>query len=254
MTTERWPCVTARCLTDDLGLALPDPQVERRADLAHDVIDKLKNLAPSFPATQDPVAVLRDAGLPAFRFKIGDFRSCTWLERPENIDPQCDVVWLLATAWRRDGDTDDAYNVFAGLHSAGRLKPSVGDYKTLQSELLFHHQIPEAARELSAAIDHRLINPDLTTTFESVTLIPIMAMVDVIVVEEDTTNGMLAEIIIAFFHSAKFNNQIAPTIHALVIDEVARMHALPPAYEWERARGYERFPAAESIYVCTTEL
>lgn len=42
MTTERWPCVTARCLTDDLGLALPDPQVT--ADPQTRVLDVVKDL------------------------------------------------------------------------------------------------------------------------------------------------------------------------------------------------------------------
>ncbi len=130
--------LTLRCLSEDLGLAIP-PVTEsieataERADLAGHgpMVAKFFEMAPVAPQNQDRVLAIRDRLV--FRFKFVAYRVATW------VDPESNVVWMLAAALRR-ADSDDAYDYFEALHNAGRLLPDRRD----------------AARDL-AEVDTRLL-------------------------------------------------------------------------------------------------
>ncbi len=56
-----------------------------------------------------------------YRLRHGRWRDATWLEA------DAARFWLCAAAQREEGSGEDAYELFAALHRAGRLLPDEDD-------------------------------------------------------------------------------------------------------------------------------
>lgn len=235
----RWPSVTARCLTEDLNLRLPDPQVQRRADLDHPALQELRRLAPSTPQGQKAIAQLHDHGFHGFRLRFSNHRGCTWHDGNE------DIVWLLAYALHQGGDEDDCYNYFEDLYSSQLLTPTNADVQAVRLEQLFHAQVPRFGKEVAGAIQDALYSPEVVVELDNEALLPVKVRVAVEPVDEEE----LVEIVVAFFHSTALDHRVAQVIHTLLLNEVSEILGLPPAEKWEVSTGYRYFPQAIATYV-----
>jgi hypothetical protein len=130
---------TIRCFTQDLGLELPDLDVDL-GDIDDPWLDELRRIAPRSPTGQKRILSIRSPMV--YRLRVSDERGATWLEESRN------VVWLCAVQRREEGSGDDAYVWFAELHADNQLLPSDDDrlrdraeavlrfHKTLTSDLL----------------------------------------------------------------------------------------------------------------------
>lgn len=122
--------VTRRCLKDDLGLS--DEQVLQYTKLdardymdLHASVDKLVAMRGQAPQGGEPIYGPFPRG--SIRsLHVGSGRAVTaW-------DPTENVCWLLAfDGYHRNGEADDAYNVFIDLYNADELLPTAQDYKDL---------------------------------------------------------------------------------------------------------------------------
>jgi hypothetical protein len=110
--------VTIRCVRDDLGLPLPPVEVSI-VSLEHPLIAEARRLAPSAPWGQKRILAVGPALV--YRLRHGRWRGATWIERDQLR------FWLCAGARREEGSVEDAYEVFAALHRAGRLLPDDDD-------------------------------------------------------------------------------------------------------------------------------
>lgn len=109
---------TLRCLTDDLGLELPDLGTDLGL-LDHPFLAELRRIAPTSPDGQKRILSI-DRPL-VYRIRVSSERGATWLEDAKSI------VWLCAAHRREGGSQDDAYAFFIELHEAGRLLPNDDD-------------------------------------------------------------------------------------------------------------------------------
>lgn len=110
--------VTIRCITDDLGLPLPPVEVDI-GSVAHPLVVEVRRLAPHAPRGQKRVLAIEHPMI--YRARHGRWRGATWVEEAQQR------FWLCAAALRTDGSSDDAFQRFVALHSAGRLLPSADD-------------------------------------------------------------------------------------------------------------------------------
>ncbi len=115
---ERRTRPTIRCLRDDLGIALPTVDVDL-GSVDHPLIEEARRVVPAAPRGQKRILAI-DHPL-VYRLRHGRWRGATWLEE------EAARFWLLAGAQRAAGSRDDAYEVFAALHDAGRLLPDDDD-------------------------------------------------------------------------------------------------------------------------------
>lgn len=149
--------MTLRCLRDDLHLALPPVEVDL-GGLDHPLIAEARRLAPPAPRGQKRILSI---GHPlVYRLRHGRWRGATWLESDEVR------FWLCAGALREEGSGDDAYEVFAALHQAGRLLPDEDD--RLRDALERNARIiDDAAGSIPAALDEASARRarDLTVRF-----------------------------------------------------------------------------------------
>jgi hypothetical protein len=141
--------VTIRCITDDLGLELPPVEVDI-ASLEHPLIAETLRLAPSAPQGQKRILAI-DRPI-VYRVRHGRWRGATWIEREQRR------FWLCAGAQREEGSAEDAYEMFAALHQAGRLLPDDDD--ELRDALERNVRIIDDATDsiasvLTEAFDHR---------------------------------------------------------------------------------------------------
>src|SRR5579862_2552612 len=111
--------VTLCCLTEDLGLAVPSPDVEL-GDLSHPLVGEAWRIAPASPRGQKRILSI-DRPL-VYRLRFSDQRGAAWL------DVEAGILWLLAVAKREARSDDDAYAYFVDFHRAGRLLPTEDDY------------------------------------------------------------------------------------------------------------------------------
>jgi hypothetical protein len=110
--------VTLRCLREDVGLDVPPVEVDLGA-MDHPLIAEARRVAPTAPRGQKRVLSI---GRPlVYRLRHGRWRGATWLEADAGR------FWLCAAAQREAGSPDDAYELFAALHAAGRLLPDDDD-------------------------------------------------------------------------------------------------------------------------------
>src|SRR6266536_1788868 len=109
---------TIRCLTEDLGIALPWLDTDL-GELDDSWLGELRRIAPASPRGQKRVLAI---GSPlVYRLRLSAERGVTWM------DEEHDVVWLCAVHRRQEGSDDDAYTWFAKLHADGMLLPSSDD-------------------------------------------------------------------------------------------------------------------------------
>jgi hypothetical protein len=142
---ERRTRPTIRCLHDDLCIELPTVDVDL-GSVEHPLMDEVRRVSPTAPRGQKRILAI-DHPL-VYRLRHGRWRGATWLEE------DAARLWLLAGAQRAAGSRDDAYDVFAALHAAGRLLP--GDDDRLRDEVERDARViaatrTEAPRALAAA-------------------------------------------------------------------------------------------------------
>jgi hypothetical protein len=136
--------VTLRCVREDLGLDVPPVEVDL-GSLDHPLIAEARRLAPSAPRGQKRILAIEHPLV--YRVRHARWRGATWLETAEGR------FWLCAGALREEGAGDDAYEVFAALHQAGRLLPDADDQ--LRDTLERNARIIDSA---AAAIPDTLAN------------------------------------------------------------------------------------------------
>ena len=117
---------TIRCLTEDMGIPLPNLDADLGADVDHPLIDELRRLAADSPIGQKRVLSI-DHPL-VYRLRVARHRGATW------VDEEHGIVWLCAARAREDGSADDAFAWFADLHAAGRLLPTDDDRRRDRAE------------------------------------------------------------------------------------------------------------------------
>jgi hypothetical protein len=122
---------TIRCLTEDLGLELPELDVDL-GDFHDPWLDELRRIAPHSPAGQKRILSIRSPLV--FRLRVSNERGATWLDEARG------VVWLCAVQHREDGSDGDAFVRFAELHESGRLLPTDDDQlrDAAEAVLRFH--------------------------------------------------------------------------------------------------------------------
>jgi len=109
---------TLRCLTDDFELPIPPLSVDL-SDTDHVLMVEARRVAPTSPTGQK--RILSIAHPLVYRLRHSRWRGATWAE------PKTDRFWVLGGAFREEGDDDDAYEYFKGLHDAGKLLPTDDD-------------------------------------------------------------------------------------------------------------------------------
>jgi hypothetical protein len=132
------PCVTRRCLTEDLGL--PAKRVDWTMDelaAANEAIAAFRDRRAEMGSPgQEPIRALLPEVI-AFSLHVGRRRGATWHHR------EAGVIWLLAVGYHREGHIDDAYAHFERLKAAGRLLPTRDDMLAF-----VRSQAPTLARSL----------------------------------------------------------------------------------------------------------
>jgi len=141
--------VTLRCVREDLGLELPPVEVHL-GSLDHPLVAEARRIAPAAPRGQK--RILSIAHPLVYRIRHARWRGATWLETDERR------FWLCAGALREEGSGDDAYELFATLHAAGRLLPDADDH--LRDALEHNARIIDAAATaIPDALDSALARP-----------------------------------------------------------------------------------------------
>lgn len=122
--------VTERCLKDDLGLdakrakELFDLDARAFKD-EHAAVKKFVDMRGAAPDKAEPMYGPFPRGLVG-SLHVGSARAATTWDEVEG------VCWLLAyNDFHRNGDPDDAYEVFIALYNAGELMPTEQDYDRL---------------------------------------------------------------------------------------------------------------------------
>lgn len=147
MTQDRRSRPTIRCLTEDLGLDLPELATDV-GQIDHPWLAELRRIAPASPTGQKRILSIDHPLI--YRLRVSSERGATWIDQEE-------VVWLCAVRRREEGSDDDAFEWFAELHTAGRLLPSDDDRLRDRAEevIRLHRRLTS---ELFELIDHALKN------------------------------------------------------------------------------------------------
>jgi hypothetical protein len=149
--------VTLRCLREDLEVEVPPVEVDL-GSLDHPLLSETRRVAPTSPRGQKRILSIERPLV--YRLRHGRWRGATWLEAGAAR------FWLCAGAQREEGSGQDAYEIFAALHQAGRLLPDDDD--RLRDELERNARIVDAAADsipsvLADAFAHR--DRDVTACF-----------------------------------------------------------------------------------------
>jgi hypothetical protein len=149
--------VTLRCLREDLEMEVPPVELDL-GSLNHPLLGEARRLAPTSPRGQKRILSIERPLV--YRLRHGRWRGATWLEA------EAARFWLCAGALREEGSGEDAYEVFAALHRAGRLLPDGDD--RLRDELERNARIIDDAADsisfiLADALNHR--DRDVTACF-----------------------------------------------------------------------------------------
>jgi len=152
---ERRTRVTLRCLREDLKLDVPPVETDL-GSLDHPLVAEARRLASAAPRGQRRILSIEHPLV--YRLRHGRWRGATWLEA------EAARFWLCAGAQREEGSGEDAYEIFAALHRAGRLLPDDDD--RLRDELERNARIIDDAADLipsvlADAFNHR----DVTACF-----------------------------------------------------------------------------------------
>ncbi len=154
---ERRTRVTLRCLREDLELEVPPVEIDL-GGLDHPLLDEARRLAPAAPRGQRRILSIERPLV--YRLRHGRWRGATWLE------VEAARFWLCAGAQREEGSSEDAYEIFAALHQAGRLLPDEDD--RLRDELERNARIiDDAADSIPSVLADAFANRgrDVTTCF-----------------------------------------------------------------------------------------
>jgi hypothetical protein len=108
---ERRTRVTLRCLREDLEVEVPPVEIDL-GGLDHPLIGEARRLTPAAPRGQKRILSIERPL--AYRLRHGRWRGATYLET------EAGRFWLCAGAQREAGSGEDAYEIFAALHRAGR--------------------------------------------------------------------------------------------------------------------------------------
>ncbi|MGD0455920.1 MAG: hypothetical protein ABSB69_20230, partial [Solirubrobacteraceae bacterium] len=138
---ERRTRVTLRCLREDLEVEVPSVEIDL-GSLEHPLIAEARRLAPAAPRGQRRILSIEHPLV--YRLRHGRWRGATWLET------ETARFWLCAGAQREEGSGEDAYEIFAALHRAGRLLPDDDD--RLRDELERNARIIDDAADSIASI------------------------------------------------------------------------------------------------------
>lgn len=138
--------ITLRCVREDLSLKVPPVEVDLGI-LDHPLVAEARRIAPTAPRGQKRILSIEHPLV--YRIRHSRWRGATWLETDEAR------FWLCAGALREEGSGDDAYEVFAALHAAGRLRPDDDDRlrDTLERNARI---IDDATAAISAALAEAL--------------------------------------------------------------------------------------------------
>lgn len=143
-------------MVEDLGLR---HDADFESLLAHDIVQALQHKRGTSLEGTSSVGPLAGADTLWVLRQGNDHRGTTWFDVEEN------VVWLCAYGWHRSGQPGDAFQYFAGLISARRIRPTAGDYEALGDERAerFAAVVAVEAQELLATaranpeIEHRRV-------------------------------------------------------------------------------------------------
>lgn len=160
---------TIRCLTEDLGIALPGLSVTLD-DLDHPWLQELRRIADTSPQNQK--RILSTAYPLVYRLRISNERGATWVEEAQSI------VWLCAVHRREEGSDDDAFEWFADLHRAGSLLPEQGDYdrRKIDASLQLFRDL---RAELCGLVDEAITSQGTELQRDLGGYLPCRALVDV---------------------------------------------------------------------------
>lgn len=147
--TSRRARPTIRCLTNDLGLELPNLDVDL-GQIDHPLLDDIRRLGPTSPRGQKRIVAV-DYPL-VYRVRVSDYRGATW------VDQEHDLVWLCAARRREEGSAEDTYRYFVHLHEQGNLLPTDDDYRRDRAEAVIRLQRGLTA-ELLGLVDQALDAP-----------------------------------------------------------------------------------------------
>lgn len=139
---ESWELrITARCLTEDLGVA-PDAGFE--SVMGHPIVHALQQKRSN--RVDDTKTIGPAAGeQTAYRLQGGEReRGATWWDATNK------VVWLCGSHRHTSGAEDDAFPYFKELMEQDRLFPTAGDVEAFLNDRAerLSNVLPEAAQEL----------------------------------------------------------------------------------------------------------
>jgi len=140
---------TIRCLVDDLGLDLPDLDVDL-GEIDHPLLAEVRRRTPTSPRSQKRILAI-DPPL-VYRARVSDYRGATW------VDDTHRIVWLCASCRREEGSEADAYKYFQHLHEQENLLPTDDDYLRDRAEAAIRLQCGLTA-ELLELVDQALATP-----------------------------------------------------------------------------------------------
>jgi hypothetical protein len=146
--------VTLRCLREDLEVEVPPVEIDL-GGLDHPLIAETRRLALAAPRGQKRILSIEHPLM--YRLRHGRWRGATWLEA------EAARFWLCAGAQREAGSGEDAYEIFAALHYAGRLLPDDDD--RLRDELERNARIvDDAADSIRVILADAFANRDRDVT------------------------------------------------------------------------------------------
>ena len=135
-------------------MELPPVEIDL-GSLDHPLIAETRRLAPAAPRGQKRILSIERPLV--YRLRHGRWRGATWL------DAEAPRFWLCAGAQREHGSGEDAYEIFAALHHAGRLLPDDDDW--LRDELERNARIiNDASDSIRATLADAFANRDRDVT------------------------------------------------------------------------------------------
>jgi hypothetical protein len=167
MLTTRRARPTLRCLTEDLGLAIPGAATDL-GQLDHPWLGELRRIAPVSPQGQKRILSIEYPVV--YRLRHSAQRGLTW------VDTEHGIVWLCAAHRREHGSDDDAYTWFARLHADTRLLPSADDLLRDRVEAVTRLQ-HGLRTELLQLMDHAVTRPGSEVTADLGHYLPARAVV-----------------------------------------------------------------------------
>ena len=158
---------------------------------------------------------------------------------------------MLAWQQRREGDDDDAYEHFVGLHDADLLLPTDADRVVALVEIVVYEALPAACAAAVEALDRAISAPAFPATSDETAVVPIAVAVEVVPVDDE---GNLADVVVAVYHNRAASTVGDEFLHATVLEALAS-HLSIDASEWQSTYFSDRFPPnSRAQYVAVASL